>query len=154
MVVRFHPSLLKWLRVSLRRFRKLTGQYLVKLRQLQWTVHAKATDGGTIMKAQVLHSVDLDQFKELYIDGRRVIVGKYPNGDLSTQGLYTKDSWFFADLHSWVPPETITSTSMYVQTPNRSDTVYLNYHVGIGGGMSDFNPPYGSVKTGALPHLR
>ena len=64
------------------------------LLQLQWSVHAKTAAGGTIMKAQVPPSVNLDQFNELYIDERRAIVAKYPNGDPSTQGLYAKSRLF------------------------------------------------------------
>ena len=56
------------------------------LLQLQWSVHTKTSSGGTIMKAQVPTSVNLDQFNELYIDGKRAIIAKFPNGDPSTQG--------------------------------------------------------------------
>ena len=139
----------------------LSGGTLLKL---QWSVHKKTAVGGTIMKAQVPSYVNLDQFNELYIDGRRAIVAKYPNSDPSTEGLYTNNSGFSNNVQSWVPPVVIPSTAMYVQQPNRSGTSYPNYHVSIGGGMSDFNPPYGfrdthyvprgiNLKDGALPHL-
>jgi hypothetical protein len=65
----------------------LSGGTLLKL---QWSIHSN-TSAGTIMKAQIPSSVNLDQFNELYIDDRRAIVAKYPNGDPSTQGLYAKD---------------------------------------------------------------
>ncbi len=68
--------------------------------QLQWSVHAKTAAGGTIMKAQVSDSVNLDQFNELYIDGKRGIVAKYPNGDPSTQGLYAENPGFSFDADS------------------------------------------------------
>jgi hypothetical protein len=53
---------------------------------------------------------------------------------------------------------------IHVLAPNRSGTVYTNYHISLGGGASVFNPPrsfWGShhvpsgivVKNGALPHL-
>jgi hypothetical protein len=53
--------------------RTLNGGTLLKL---QWSVHSKTATGGTIMKAQVPDSVNLDHFNELYIDERRVIVGR------------------------------------------------------------------------------
>lgn len=62
--------------------------------QLQWSVHAKTAAGGTIMKAQVPSWVNVDQFNELYIDKRRAIVAKYPDGDPSTQGLYAANPGF------------------------------------------------------------
>ncbi|CAF4888323.1 unnamed protein product [Rotaria sp. Silwood1] len=90
------------------------------LLQLQWSVHAKAAAGGRIMKAQVPDSVNLDQFNELYIDGKRAIVAKAPDGDPSTRGLYASDPGFFGEAQN-----------------------------GIGGGASVFNPPrnYWSVTT-------
>ena len=67
------------------------------------------------MKAQVPPSVNLDQFNELYIDGRRAIVAKYPNGDPSTQGLYAKDPGFSYDSQSWVSPIHNPSVEIHVQ---------------------------------------
>jgi hypothetical protein len=49
------------------------------LLQLQWSVHAKTATGGTIMKAQVPPSVNLDQFNELYIDQRAKTNRTEPN---------------------------------------------------------------------------
>ena len=79
------------------------------LLQLQWAVHAKTAAGGTIMKAQVPFSVNLDQFNELYIDERRAIVAKYPNGDPATQGLYATNPGFSYDSQSWVPPSSCSN---------------------------------------------
>jgi hypothetical protein len=134
------------------------------LLQLQWSVHAKTSAGGTIMKAQVPPSVNLDQFNELYIDERRAIVAKYPNGDPATQGLYAKNPGFSYDYQSWVPPVHNSTVDIHVQSPNRSGTNFVNYHIGLGGGASVFNPPYSfwgshtvprglTVKDGGLPHL-
>jgi hypothetical protein len=75
----------------------LSGGTLLKL---QWSVHAKTAAGATIMKAQILSDVNVDQFNELYIGGKRAIVAKYPNGDPSTQGLYAKDPGFSFDAQS------------------------------------------------------
>jgi hypothetical protein len=134
------------------------------LLQLQWSIHAKTAAGDTIMKAQVPDSVNLDQFNELYIDGTRVIVAKYPNGDPSTKGLYANDTGFSYDSQSWVPPINNQTVDIHVLEPNRTGTVFQNYHISVGGGASVFNPPrsfWGShhvprgltVKNGALPHL-
>ncbi|CAF1010016.1 unnamed protein product [Didymodactylos carnosus] len=142
------------------------------LLQLQWSVHAKTATGGTIMKAQVPPSVNLDQFNELYIDDRRAIVAKYPNGDPSTQGLYAKDPGFSYDSQRWWPPNLNRSVEIHVQEPSRNGTVFTNYQLGLGGGAAVFNPPRNfwstasppagdnyavpsglTVKNGALPHI-
>jgi hypothetical protein len=134
------------------------------LLQLQWSVYAKTAAGGTIMKAQVPPSVNLDQFNELYIDGKRAIVAKYPNGDPSTQGLYAENPGFSFDADSWVPSIHVPTVDINIQEPSRNGTVFTNYHLSLGGGASVFNPPrsfFGAatisrgltVKDGALPHL-
>ena len=121
------------------------------LLQLQWSVHAKTADGGTIMKAQVPASVNLDQFNELYIDGRRAIVAKYPNGDPSTQGLYALNPGFSYDADSWVAPVHTPSADIHVQSPSRDGTVFPNYQLGVGGGASVFNPPRNFWNTASPP---
>jgi hypothetical protein len=134
------------------------------LLQLQWSVHAKTVAGSTIMKAQIPPSVNLDQFNELYIDERRAIVAKYPNGDPSTQGLYATDPGFSYDSQSWVSPSTNRSVVIQVLEPSRNGTHFPNYRLGLGGSASVFNPPrsfFGphgvprglTVKNGALPHI-
>jgi hypothetical protein len=119
------------------------------LLQLQWSVHAKTAMGRSIMKAQVPDFVNLDQFNELYIDGKRAILAKAPNGDPSTQGLYASNPGFFDGAQSWVAPIENPGMKIYVNAPSRNGTIFTNYQDGIGGGASVFNPPrnYWSVTT-------
>ena len=142
------------------------------LLQLQWSVHARKPDGNVIMKAQVPSYVDIDNFNELYIDGSRAIVAKYPNGDPATQGLYAKDPGFSYDSLKWMEPAHSRSVEVHISEPYRNGTVFPYYQIGIGGGASAFNPPrsfwstasppaggnYGvprglTVKNGTLPHI-
>ncbi|UJR19719.1 hypothetical protein I4U23_022853 [Adineta vaga] len=101
------------------------------------------------MKAQVPDYVNLDQFNELYIDGKRAILAKTPNGDPSTQGLYANNPGYFDGPQSWIPPIEIPSMKIYVDKPSRNGTIFSNYQDGIGGGASVFNSPrnYWSVTT-------
>ncbi|CAF0854612.1 unnamed protein product [Adineta steineri] len=143
------------------------------LLELKWSVHAKTLNGGTIMKAQIPLSINLDQFNELYIDNKRAIVAKYPNGDPATQGLYAKDPGFSYDSQSWISPVHNPSIEIHIQEPYRNGTVFPNYQLGVGGGASVFNPPTNFwstaspplgnnyvvprglvVKSDALPHIR
>lgn len=144
------------------------------LLELKWSLHAKTVDGDTIMKAQVPAYVNLDEFNELYIDGKRAIVAKYPNGDPSTQGIYVKNPGYSFDAEGWIPPIHIPSMSILVESPSRNRTglSFPNYQIGVGGGASVFNPPSNfwstdsppagsnyavprgfTVKNGGLPHL-
>ncbi|CAF4094592.1 unnamed protein product [Rotaria magnacalcarata] len=82
------------------------------------------------MKAQIPSYINLEQFNELYINGRRAIVAKYPSGDLSIQGLYAKDPGFSYNVSRWLPP-----------TINKSPS----------GGASVFNPPSNFWSTDSPP---
>ncbi len=104
------------------------------------------------MKAQMPDSVHLDTFNELYIDGKRVIDAKYPNGDPSTQGLYANNPGYSNDTQSWVPPIHTPSVEIHIQSPSRDGTVFSNYQLGIGGGASVFNPPANFWGTASPPH--
>ena len=120
------------------------------LLQLQWSVHRRTSAGNVIMKAQIPSSVNLDQFNELYIDDRRAIVAKYPNGDPSTQGLYATDSGFSHESQQWLSSARNPSAEIHVQEPYRNGTVFTSYQIGVGGGASVFNPPRNFWST-ALP---
>ena len=139
----------------------LSGGTLLKL---QWSVHVKTAAGGTIMKAQVPPSVNLDQFNELYIDETRAIIAKYPNGDPSTQGLYANNTGFSFDALSWQPPIHKPTVDIQVDSPSRNGTTFPFHHIGVGEGASVFNPPrsfWGShnvpsgvvVVNGAFPNI-
>ena len=134
------------------------------LLHLQWSVYAKTMAGDTIMKAQVPPYVNLDHFNELYIDEKRAIVAKYPNGDPATQGLYATNPGFSNGSEKWLPSTNIPCVFTQVQEPFRNGTSYPYYTLGLGGGASVFNPPrsyFGPhnaprgfvVKKGALPHI-
>lgn len=96
------------------------------LLQLQWSIHAKTAASGTIRKAQIPASVNLDQFNQLYIDDTRAIVAKYPNGDPSTQGLYAKNPGFAFDAIKWWPQIKNPSVEIHVEAPYRNGTVFPN----------------------------
>ncbi|CAF1112345.1 unnamed protein product [Adineta ricciae] len=118
---------------------------------LQWSVHAKTTTNGTIMKAKIPSYIDLEQFNELYIDGKRAILAKYPNGDPSTQGLYAKNPGFCFEWQKWWGPTPNRSLEVHVQVPFRNGTVFTNFQLGVGGGAYVFDPPTNFWSTAAPP---
>ncbi|CAF4707697.1 unnamed protein product [Rotaria sp. Silwood2] len=140
---------------------------------LQWSVYAKLSNGGTIMKSLVPPEINLDEFNELYIDDRRAIVAKYPNGDPSTQGLYAKQPGFAFDAELWWPSGFNRSKEIHIDEPYRNGTYFSHYQIGLDGGTSVFNPPANfwstehppagdnykiprgvTLKKGALPNMR
>jgi hypothetical protein len=84
------------------------------------------------MKAELPSFAKLDHFNELYIDERRAIVAKYPNGDPSTQGMYANESGFAHDSKSWGPSNFNPSMEVHVLAPNRTHAYFTNYQIGIG----------------------
>ncbi|UJR20272.1 hypothetical protein I4U23_023403 [Adineta vaga] len=121
------------------------------LLDLKWSLHSKTSTGGTIMKAQIPSWVNVDEFNELYVDDRRAIVAKYPNGDPSTQGLYATDPGFSYGSQSWIPPIHHPSVEIHVQEPHRDGTTFPYYQLGVGGGASVFNPPSNFWSTASPP---
>ncbi|CAF1656619.1 unnamed protein product [Adineta ricciae] len=103
------------------------------------------------MKAQIPSWVNVDEFNELYVDDRRAIVAKYPNGDPSTQGLYAKDAGFSYDSQSWIAPVRQSSVEIHVEDPYRNGTVFPHYQLGVGGGASVFDPPSNFWSTASPP---
>ncbi|CAF1461879.1 unnamed protein product [Adineta ricciae] len=121
------------------------------LLDLKWSVHSKTSTGASIMKAQIPSWVNVDEFNELYVDDRRAIVAKYPNGDPSTQGLYAKDAGFSYDSQSWIAPVRRSSVEIHVEDPYRNGTVFPHYQLGVGGGASVFDPPTNFWSTASPP---
>ena len=111
------------------------------LLQLQWSVHKKTSTGSIVMKAFLPPNVKLEDFNELYIDERRAIVAKYPNGDPSTQGLYAKEPRFSFDAEFWWLSEFNRSEEIHIPEPFRNGTRFKHYQIGLDGGASVFNPP-------------
>ena len=143
------------------------------LLQLEWSIHKTTITGNTIMKAVLPSNIELNNFNELYIDERRAIVAKYPNGDPSTQGLYAKEPGFSYDTEFWWPSEFDRSDEIHIKEPFRNGTYFSHYQIGLNGGASVFNPPSNfwstarppaghnyrvprglTVKHQALPHMK
>lgn len=143
------------------------------LLNLHWSIYKTLSNGGTIMKSSVPSEVNLDEFNELYIDNRRAIIAKYPNGDPSTQGLYAKQPGFAFDAELWWPSDFNRSQEVHINEPYRNGTYFSHYQIGLNGGASVFNPPVNfwstehppagdnykvprgvTVKSSALPNMR
>lgn len=125
------------------------------------------------MKALLPSHINLDEFNELYVDGRGAIVAKYPNGDPSPQGLYAKEPGFSSDAEFWWPPKFHRSQEIHAAESFRNGTYFSHYQIGLNGGASvstplsniwsTARPPAGhnyviprgmTVKHHALPHLK
>ena len=102
---------------------------------LQWTVY-RSTAAGDVMEAALPDALDVSwaAANELYVDGRRAVRAKYPNGDPSTHGRHTDPSGLLPPPTALdpVPPQQ-PAVDLIVDSPVRNGTAFPNYQLGVGG---------------------
>ena len=93
------------------------------------------------LNGSVIPALDRWHFNELYVDDRRGVRAKYPNGDPAVHGLWDKVGWL-SGAKSWTPPRRSgRATEIHIQSPQRNGTHFPEYQIGIGGPASVFEPP-------------
>ena len=80
-------------------------------------------------------------FNQLFIDGRRVVRARYPNGNPETTGLHTDPTGYFPTADQWYHISPTPGTSFVVESPNRNGTHFPYFSLGEGGSVSVFDPP-------------
>ena len=89
-----------------------------------------------------LSGQDLNDFKTLFINGRRAVHARYPDGNPETMGLHTNPSGYYARAEQWLPPRTTEpGKTLNITHPNRKGTWFPYFQLGIGGTASNFVPP-------------
>ena len=97
-----------------------------------------------------LSSQHPSNFTSLFINGRRAVRARYPDGNPETMGLHTNPTGYVPSADQWLPPkEYPDATEIDVGSPIREGVYFPQFRVGIGGPVSMFNPPvsYWGVKT-------
>ena len=80
-------------------------------------------------------------FTQLFIDGRRAVRARYPNGNPETTGLHTDPTGYFYTSDKWYNKPPNVGTSYTIETPNRNGTAFPYFSLGEGGSVSVFDPP-------------
>ena len=80
-------------------------------------------------------------FNQLFIDGRRAVRARYPNGNPETTGLHTDPTGYFSAADQWYHISPTPGTSFEVENPNRDGTHFPYFSLGVGGSVSVFDPP-------------
>ena len=89
-----------------------------------------------------LSGQDLNDFKTLFINGRRAVHARYPDGNPETMGLHTNPSGYYTRAEKWLPPRiTEPGKTLNITQPNRKGTWFPYFQLGIGGTASNFVPP-------------
>ena len=91
-----------------------------------------------------------NNFTSLFLNGRRAVRARYPDGNPETTGLHTNPTGYVSKADSWLPPVPHGDASeIHIQSPIRNGTHFPQFELGIGGPVSAFDPPesYWGLKS-------
>lgn len=97
-----------------------------------------------------LSSQHPNSFTSLFINGRRAVRARYPDGNPETMGLHTNPTGYVPSADQWLPPKTYSdATEIDIGSPIREGVYFPQFRVGTGGPVSMFDPPvsYWGVKA-------
>lgn len=107
------------------------------------TIQFSATSGKKvrILKAD-LSKQDPTPFSSLFINDRRAVRARYPDGNPETIGLHTTPTGYAPSPEAWLPPLHKTGAKeIHISGPTRTNTDFPTFQIGIGGPVDVFDPP-------------
>ena len=113
----------------------------------QWSpVHDSSGSSLSSQKIIIMVADLSDQspndFTSLFINNRRAVRARYPDGNPETTGLYTNPTGYVPSAVKWLPPSTKEpGKEILITNPNRTDSYFPYFQIGVGGSVSVFNPP-------------
>ena len=73
-------------------------------------------------------------FTTLFINGRRAIRARYPDGNPEMMGLHTDPTGYILSAQRWLPPEEKPdAVEINIQSPERTGTHFPQFYIGVGG---------------------
>ena len=97
-----------------------------------------------------LSNQDPTPFTSFFINGRRAVRARYPDGNPETMGLHTHPSGYVASAVRWLPPVSKPpAEEIHIDTPQRGGTHFPQFLIGIGGPVDNFVPPESYWGTSA-----
>ena len=89
-----------------------------------------------------LSSQNPNIFTSLFLNGRRAVRARYPDGNPETMGLHTNPTGYVPKADSWLPPKAYPDAlEVHIASPTRERDYFTTFEVGIGGPVSMFDPP-------------
>ena len=80
-------------------------------------------------------------FTTLFLNGRRAVRARYPDGNPEAMGLHTNPSGYVSSAVKWLPPASKPrSSNIEFNTPQRNGTHFPQFHIDYGGPASVFSP--------------
>ena len=108
------------------------------------STHEKGAISGWKVNIVVadLSSQNPTPFTTLFLNGRRAVRARYPDGNPETMGLHTDPTGYVQSAVKWFNQSNSTQgLGISVQTPQRNGTHFPQSHLLIGDSNSVFNPP-------------
>ena len=85
---------------------------------------------------------DLAKFDQMFVESKRSVKARFPNADPETQGLHTVPTGYISQAASWLSPKSSPPpVDIRLQGPNRPNSYFSNFFVGVDGTVSQFRPP-------------
>ena len=113
----------------------------------QWNpVHDSSDSSFSSQKVNIMVADLSDQspndFTSLFINNRRAVRARYPDGNPETTGLHTDPTGYVPSAIKWLPPSTKEpGKEILITNPNRTGSYFPFFQIGVGGSVSVFNPP-------------
>ena len=104
-----------------------------------------------------LSSQNPNVFTSLFINGRRAVRARYPDGNPETMGLHTNPTGYVPKADLWLPPASHgDATEIHIESPTRVRTYYPTFDLAIGGPVEDFHPPesYWGLKSPRAGYIK
>ena len=110
--------------------------------------------GATSGRKLNIHVADLSgqdptPFTSLFLNGRRVVRARYPDGNPETMGLHTDPSGY-TTAPKWLPHiDKPPAKEIHIDSPQRNRSHFPEFLIGIGGPVDVFDPPESYWGTSA-----
>ena len=89
-----------------------------------------------------LSSQNPNTFTSLFINGRRAVRARYPDGNPETMGLHTVPTGYVPAAEKWLSPIPHgPAKEIHIAAPQRNHTHFPQFLLGVGGPVSVFDPP-------------
>jgi hypothetical protein len=94
---------------------------------------------------------DITTINALIVNNRRAIRARYPNGDPDTTGLHTIPTGYIEEAEAWLAPQPYPFAQEIHLTPQRDNSLFPEFQLGIGGSGAEFIPQESFWTTKSPP---
>ena len=89
-----------------------------------------------------LKESNIKPFNSLFINGRRAVRARFPNGNPETTGIHTTPTGYVDKALQWLPAKSSPpAVDILIQHPFRPHNQFPIFQLGIGGSVNQFDPP-------------